>query len=49
MNKNAPKTCNNTKSTQLRTCEVKIEHNNEQKECEFFIVPGSGQAVLEMP
>ena len=28
---------------------MRIEHNNEQEMCRFFVVPGNGQALLGMP
>ena len=28
---------------------VKIEHNNKQKMCKFFVGPGNGQALPNMP
>ena len=30
-------------------CRVKIEHNDKHKICNFFVVPGNGQALLGMP
>ena len=30
-------------------CKVLVEHKNNKKECEFFVVPGNGQALLGMP
>ena len=30
-------------------CKVKLEHNNIQKMCKFFVVPGNRQALLGMP
>ena len=30
-------------------CKVKLQHNNKQKLCKFFVVPGNGQALLGMP
>ena len=39
---------NKTAITQLGICIVKIEHNNIQKLCKFFVVPGYGQALLDM-
>ena len=35
--------------TQLSLCGVKIEHNNKHKMCNFFVVPGNGQALLCIP
>ena len=34
---------------QLGTCKVMIEHKNNKKRCQFFVVPGNGQALLGMP
>ena len=34
--------------TQLGICKVKIEHNNKQKICNFFVVLGNRQALLGM-
>ena len=30
-------------------CKVKIEHNNKQKICKFFVLTGNGKALLGMP
>ena len=35
--------------TQLGTCAVTIEHENNKRNCEFFVVLGNGQALLGMP
>ena len=43
------KTYNRTIITQLGVCEVKIEHNNKQRMCKFFVIPGNGQTLLGMP
>ena len=43
------KTYNKTTITQLGTCKVIIEHKKHQKTCQFFVVPGNGQALLELP
>ena len=43
------KTYNRTRITQLGICKVKLEHNNQQKMCKFFVVPGIRQALLGMP
>ena len=43
------KTYNKTSITQLGTCKVTIEHNNNTKRCHFFLVLGNGQALLGMP
>ena len=43
------KTYNKTFITQLRTCMVIITYKNNRKKCEFFVVPGNGQALLGMP
>ena len=40
---------NKTTITQLGTCKVVVEHMNNKKTCQFFVVPGSGQALLSMP
>ena len=40
---------NKTTITQLGTCKVMIKHKNNRKKCQFFVVPGSGQALLGMP
>ena len=49
-NKNVQlKSYNKTTITQLGMCKVKLEHNNIQKMCKFFVVPGRGQALLGMP
>ena len=39
---------NHTTITQLGTCKVKMEHNNKQKICTLFVVPGNRQALLAM-
>ena len=45
-NKNAQlKTYNKTTITQLSICKAKVEQNNVQKMCKFFVVPGNGQAL----
>ena len=33
----------------LSMCTVKIEHNNKQKLCNFFVVKGNRQALLGLP
>ena len=33
----------------LGTCTVTIEHKNNRKKCQFFVVLGNGQALLGMP
>ena len=38
-----------TTVSQVGTCKVKIEHNNKQKICTFFEVPGKRQAISGMP
>ena len=43
------KTYNETTRTHLEICKVKIEHNNKCKICNFFVVPGNGQAFLGVP
>ena len=40
---------NRTVRTQLGTCMVIINHKDNKKKCEFFVVPGNGQALLSMP
>ena len=40
---------NKTFITQLGTCTVIISYKNNRKKCEFFVVPGNGQALLGMP
>ena len=35
--------------TQLGTCAVIIEYKNNKRKCEFFVVPGNGQALLGIP
>ena len=30
-------------------CRVKLEHNNKNKICNFFVVPRIGQVLLGMP
>ena len=40
---------NRTTITQLGICKLKMEHNNKHKICNFFVVPGNGQALLGMP
>ena len=48
-NKFKLKTYNQTTITQLSTYRVKLEHNDKYKICNFFLVPGNGQALLGMP
>ena len=43
------KTYNRTTITQFGICKVKIEYNKKHKICNFFAVPGNGQALLGMP
>ena len=43
------KTYNKTFIIQLGTCLVTIEHKNNKRKCEFFVVSGNGQALLHMP
>ena len=43
------KTYNKTTITQLGTCKVIIEPKCNRKKCQFFVVPGNGQALLGMP
>ena len=40
---------NKTTITQLGTCQVVIKHKNNKKSCQFFVVPGDGQALLGLP
>ena len=40
---------NRTSITQLGTCTVEVEHKNNRKKCNFFVVPGNRQALLGMP
>ena len=40
---------NKTTITQLGMCQVKLEYNNIEKMCKFFVVSGKGQALLGMP
>ena len=42
------KTYNKTTITHLGMCKVLVEHNNNKKECEYFVVPGNGQVLLDM-
>ena len=39
---------NKTFITQLGTCTVIISYKNNRRKCEFFVVPGNGQALLGM-
>ena len=32
-----------------KSCTITIEHKNNRKKCEFFVVLGNGQALLGMP
>ena len=43
------KTYNKTTITQLGMCKVMIEHENNRKRCQFFVVAGNGHALLGMP
>ena len=43
------KMCNTSFITQLGTCAVIVVYKNNRKKCEFFVVPGNGQAMLGMP
>ena len=43
------KTYNGMHIRQLGTCMVHIKFKNVKKRCIFFVVPGNGQALLEMP
>ena len=40
---------NKSKITQLGTCKIVIEHKNNKKTCQFFVVSSNGQALLGMP
>ena len=40
---------NKTAMAQLGTCTVIIKYKDNKKKCEFFLVPGNGQALLGMP
>ena len=40
---------NKTIITQLGICKVVVEHKNNKKTCQFFVVPSNGQALLGMP
>ena len=40
---------NKTFITQLGTCTVIISYKIDRRKCEFFVVPGIGQALLGMP
>ena len=42
-------TYNRTIVTQLGIFKVKVEHNNKPEMCKFFVVPGSGKALLGIP
>ena len=42
------KTYNWTTITQLGICKVKMEHNNKQKICNFFVILENGQMLLGM-
>ena len=43
------KTYNKTVITQLGTCMVTINHNDDKKKCDCFVVPGNDQVPLGMP
>ena len=43
------KTYTRTTATQLGICKIKIEHNNKQRMCNFFVVLGNRQPLLGMP
>ena len=40
---------NKTTITKLGTCTVEVEHKNNRKKCECFVVPRNRQALLDMP
>ena len=40
---------NQTYINQLGMCMVIISYKNNRRKCEFFVVPGNGQALLGMP
>ena len=40
------KTYNKTTITQLGTCKVIIEHKNNRKRCQFFVVPGKWSGII---
>ena len=40
---------NRTVITQLGMCMVIIDHKDNKKKCEFFVVPRNGQVLLGMP
>ena len=40
---------NKTTVTQLGTCWVTIEHKNNRRPCQLFVVPGNAQALLGLP
>ena len=40
------KTYNKTFITQLGTCMVIVNYKNNEKKCEFFVVPRNGQATV---
>ena len=42
-------TYNKTSKNQLGTCNVIIEHKNNTKRCQFFVVLVNGQTFLVMP
>ena len=43
------KTYKKTFIIQLGTCTVIIVYKNNRRKCEFFVVPGNGQALLGLP
>ena len=42
------KTCNNTTIRHIGTCYLTLMHQEKQKVCRFFVVPGSSAALLGM-
>ena len=40
---------NKTFTNQLGMCVVTINYKTNEKKCEFFVVPGNGQVLLDMP
>ena len=40
---------NKTVTAQLGMCVVNINYKDNEKKCDFFVVPGNGQVLLVMP
>ena len=40
---------NKTVITKLRSCDIIISYKINGRKCEFFVVPGNGQELLDMP